>query len=127
MGSQLWERTKNVFMHIWEPNQILFNIFFVTFFSIATIIITLRLAGVQGIAMTYFWVGLAIFGFLALLTLIRIKMEPKDTRLDTLITSVARLEQKIDNLATKDDVNELTKAIKALTKELKGKAMRITR
>jgi hypothetical protein len=101
MASQRWEHIKKRFRRRWEPNEILFHIFLVSFFSVITIVVALRVAGVQGTAMTYFGVLSAVFAFLAILTLIRIKMEPKDARLDTLIKLVTELGEKIDNLAVK--------------------------
>lgn len=57
----------------------------------------------------------------ALLTLARIKMESKDTRLDTLIIKVDALTQRIDNLLDKDTADKLIKAIQGLTEELRNR------
>jgi hypothetical protein len=92
------------FRRFWEPSEVLFDIFLSAFFPATAVVVALRLAGVEGIAMTYFWIAVAVFALCAILTRIRIKMEPKDTRLDTLITKV----------------DTLTKAIKALTEERNG-------
>jgi hypothetical protein len=71
------------------------------FFSVIAIIVALRLAGVEGVAMTYFWVAAAVFGLSAILTLIRIKMEPKEAKLDTVVTKIDTLTKAIQALATK--------------------------
>jgi len=90
------------FRRIWLPSEVLFNIFFSAFLSVIAVIVALRLAGATGIAVTYFWVAVAVFGVCAILTLIRIQLEPKDTRLDTL----------------SKEVTTLTKAIRELTEEI---------
>ena len=60
------------------------------------------------------FIGLTfIFIVLAIYNGIRMFKAPKDTRLDMLITKVDMLIQRSGNLADKDDVNKLTKAIKA--------------
>jgi hypothetical protein len=97
------ERIKNGFRRIWIPNEILFEVFWDAFVASNAVIVALRLVGYRGIAMTYFWVAIAFFGAFAILTFIRIKMEPKDKRLDDLI---ARIDKLIDTLDTANKKKE---------------------
>ena len=76
--------------------------------------------------MDYFWVAVTVFAFCAIVTRLRIRMEPKDTRLDTLITNVATLTTEIqqlkgsmNNQLDKTTANQLITAIQDLTQELR--------
>ncbi|MBA7700727.1 hypothetical protein ES703_109450 [subsurface metagenome] len=126
MVNRLQKRIKDSFKRIWEPSEVLFIIFWDAFFASIAVIIALRLVGYEGIAMDYFWVAVTVFAFCAIVTRLRIRMEPKDTRLDTLITNVATLTTEIqqlkgsmNNQLDKTTANQLITAIQDLTQELR--------
>ena len=114
----VWQHIKNGFRRIWEPSGILFGIFLSAWFFTMAVIGSLLLVGVVWIDMIYFLIASAIFVIFALLTLIRIKMQPKDTRLDILIEKVDALTTKVDNHLDKNTEQKLIIAMNELTQEL---------
>jgi len=124
--SKLYKRIKNGFIRIWLPSEVLFSICFGAFCFGMAVIVSLQLVGISGVAMTYFWIFAGVTGLFALLTLIRIHIEPKDTRLndlndkfDKLNTKIDGQSTKIENLPDKKTILNLIKSIEELTKEIK--------
>ncbi|MBA7665766.1 hypothetical protein ES703_73840 [subsurface metagenome] len=116
MVNKWGKRTKEGFKRIWSPSQILFAILFGAWSICITIIVTLKVAKVTDISMTYFWIGLYVFAVLALLTLIRIKMEPKDK------TTLKEIKERLDlliemhNSPKQIDIDKINKEIREYMK-----------
>jgi len=85
------EWVKRQFKRFSPDFEDLYHMFLEAFFVVIAIIVALRLAGVGGIAMDYFYVALAVFGLIAILSYIKMKLKPKDTRLDKLIEIIDKL------------------------------------
>lgn len=81
--------------HRFEPSEIAFNIFMMAFFAAISTIISLKIVGYNGVAMPYFWALVAVFGMFSIVYLLRIIVEPKDTRLDILTTKVDNLTDEL--------------------------------
>lgn len=95
------ESVKPTFKRIWLPSQIMFSIFLEAWILSITIIVTLKTVSSGSVAMTYFWIASYVFIVLALLTLIRIKMEPKDDTakiLKTMATEISEMRREIRQL-----------------------------
>jgi len=56
------------------------------------------------VSLTIFWVVVAISGILAAVTLVRINIEPKDNRLDTIIEILRDLVKSVDKLSNHIDI-----------------------
>jgi hypothetical protein len=119
------DKFKKWFIRKWEPSDILFSIYLVAFFTFGTFLFTLRVEHIEGVAMIFAFGMSGLFLVCAILTLIRMNIEPKDTRLDTLIGSITKLDAKIDKLTEnsidKNTIIKLESAIKELTQEIKNR------
>jgi hypothetical protein len=88
----VWKWIKENFRHMWLPNPIMFSIFLEAWVLSITIIVTIKTVSNQSITMTYFWIASYVFIVLALLTLLRMRMEPKDN------TTLKEIKEKLDML-----------------------------
>lgn len=122
-NSLVWQSIKRQFYQRWKPSQIVYQLALDVFLFTGAAKIALlfypggNLPMIQNPLLVALFVSLGV----ALLTLARIKMESKDTRLDTLIIKVDALTQRIDNLLDKDTADKLIKAIQGLTEELRNR------
>lgn len=89
-------------------NEIIFGIFWDVFIISISVIIALKLAGISGIALNYFWIVSGVFIVFAIITLYQIQIKPKDTRLDDLIELVKKLQPNDTNIP---DFNKIAKQI----------------
>jgi hypothetical protein len=105
------DKFKKWFIRKWEPSDILFSIYLVAFFTFGTFLFTLRVEHIEGVAMIFAFGMSGLFLVCAILTLIRMNIEPKDTRIDKLT------ENSID----KNTIIKLESAIKELTQEIKNR------
>jgi peptidoglycan hydrolase CwlO-like protein len=128
---ELLHWVKSQFTQYWSPSKDMYQLFLTLWFWTASIIITLKLVGIKGVVVIYFWAFSGIALIFTLLTLLRIRMQPKDSRLNTLITNVTtlatkvdKLTSKIDNLLDKDTAQKPITAIRELTEELKKETER---
>ena len=92
MGRKLGKRIKDGFRSAWSPSQIMFAIFLEAWVLAITVIVTLKTVSNGSITVTYFWIASYVFFCLALLTLIRIRMQPKDN------TTLKEIKEGIDKL-----------------------------
>ena len=120
---QVAKLVHNDFMQL-PPAEPLFQIAWDAFLFMAAVIVTLYASNASGLVnMTTLWIMLAGFFLIALMVSLRIKLQPKDRRLDNLVEEVKKLSQRIDNLIdtlpNKETINNLNSSILELITTLK--------
>lgn len=65
------------------------------------------------------WIIVGFFLFLIIMSTIRRNMQPKDTRLDELLTVMNDIKRKIENLPDKETINRLNSSIQELIEEIR--------
>jgi hypothetical protein len=115
-----WKWVKEHFKRVWRPSETLFSMSLAAVFFFMATISALLLIGVRQVQLTYFWIAAGVWFIVALLTLIRIKMEPNKS--DIIISKLNKLLGEDEAVDIGDVNREIREHLKKIErKRTKGK------